>query len=178
MSIYRQGPSPAGSCPRCRETLIDVADVKGVRTCERCGGVFADNEASRRIVSSLDRVLMEVGFAASRGKPRAKETGQQLTCPECLVAMQKIRVESAACEIDACPSHGSWFDAGELEDVMRAYARSRSHGMLSPGRPPLSAEDVALAKAANDAKAARAAARAAHGADLISLVFDSIDDKR
>ena len=44
MSIYRQGPSPAGSCPRCRETLQDVLTAKGVRRCAQCGGVFADNE--------------------------------------------------------------------------------------------------------------------------------------
>jgi Zn-finger nucleic acid-binding protein len=178
VSIYREGPSPAGSCPRCRETLVDVDGLKGVRTCERCGGVFADNEASRRIVSSLDRVLLEVGFAAARGKQRAKDTGGALTCPECLVAMQKIRVESAACEIDACPGHGSWFDAGELQDVMRAYARRRDRGMLSPNRPPLSAEDIALEKTAADAKAAREEALKVHGSDLVSLVFDSITEKR
>jgi Zn-finger nucleic acid-binding protein len=178
VSIYRQGPSPAGSCPRCRETLVDVPHVSGVKTCERCGGVFADNESSRKIVSSLDRALLEVGFAASRGKPRAKETGHALTCPECLTAMMKIRVESAACEIDACPVHGSWFDAGELEDVMRAYARSRRSGMLSPGRPPLTDQDVELQRTAEKAKADRIEAMKVHGSDLVSLVFDSITDRR
>jgi Zn-finger nucleic acid-binding protein len=126
---------------------VSAPEAKGVRPCKRCGGVFADNDASRRIVTSLDRVLLEIGFVASAGKARAKETGRALTCPECLVAMQKIRIESAACEIDACPAHGSWFDAGELQDVMRAYARSRRAGGLSPVRPPMSGEDIMLREA-------------------------------
>jgi Zn-finger nucleic acid-binding protein len=150
VSIYRQGPSPAGSCPRCREALTPAAPAPTMaRACERCGGVFATNEASRRIVASLDRALLEVGFAASRGKPRPRgpETALGLTCPECLVSMQRIRVESAACMIDACPAHGTWFDAGELEDVMRAYARSRRAGLhprTAPGAKA-TAKDVEVA---------------------------------
>jgi Zn-finger nucleic acid-binding protein len=135
MSIYRQGPSPTGACPRCREPLLGIANVPGIRRCEKCGGVFADNDVSRRIVRAVDRVLLEVGFMTSQGKPRADETGRALTCPECLVAMQKVRIESAACYIDACPAHGSWFDPGELPDVMRAYKRAREAGVQPPRAP-------------------------------------------
>lgn len=138
MSIYRQGPSPAGSCPRCRDTLIAVSAgggeiIPGVRTCHKCGGVFADNDASKKIVSSLDRLLLEIGFQAAAGKRPVRdprELARALTCPECLVAMRRVRIESAACEIDVCPAHGSWFDTGELQDVMRAYARIRKGGVL------------------------------------------------
>lgn len=168
MSIYRQGPSPAGSCPRCRETLVPVGDTKRARVCERCGGVFADNDASRRIVTSLDRVLLEIGFAASLGKARSKETGRALTCPECLVAMQKIRIESAACEIDACPADGSWFDAGELQDVMRAYARNRKAGGLSPVRPPMSGVDIML-------REAKRASDPVTGPTLLDWIRDELD---
>jgi Zn-finger nucleic acid-binding protein len=154
VSIYRQGPSPAGSCPRCRDTLIAVSAgeiVPGVRTCHKCGGVFADNDASRKIVSTLDRVLLEIGFQAAFGRRRERdprELARSLTCPECLIGMRKVRIESAACEIDVCPAHGTWFDAGELQDVMRAYASSRKAGTLSPGRPPLTATDAALSDVA------------------------------
>ena len=144
MNIYRQGSTPAGTCPRCREPLLGIANVPNARRCEKCGGVFADNEASRRIVNAFDRLLLEVGFVASQGKPRARETGAALTCPECLVAMRKVRIESAVCEIDACPAHGSWFDPGELEAVMRAYKRAREAGARpAPGRHALTTPDVA-----------------------------------
>jgi Zn-finger nucleic acid-binding protein len=126
VSIYRQGPSPAGSCPRCRESLLAVDAAPGVKTCEKCGGVFADNPASQRIVTKLDKTLLEIGFTARIGRePATKDTGRPLTCPECLVAMRKVRIESACCEIDVCAAHGTWFDSGELQDVMRAYARNR-----------------------------------------------------
>jgi len=91
--------------------------------------VWANNDASRRIMTGFDRLLLEIGFESGLGKPRAKETGAALTCPECLVGMQKVRMESAACSIDACPAHGSWFDPGELEDVMRAFRRAREAGV-------------------------------------------------
>ena len=169
MSIYRQGPTPVGACPRCLETLVDVPGLEGVRACDRCGGVFADNEASRRIVTTLDRALLEVGFAASQGKPRPKDTGRALTCPECLVGMQKVRIESAACEIDACPAHGSWFDSGELEDVMRAYARGRRGGLLPPARPPFTAHDIAIRQQVDAETAAR------NGAELGLMIVLAVD---
>lgn len=130
MSIYRQGPRPANTCPRCGESLIVTRERADVRCCERCGGVFAGNEASERIVTKIDRGLREIGFQAALGKaPRADRGEPIITCPECLVAMQKIRIDSAACSIDACPAHGTWFDVGELEDVMTAFANARRKGV-------------------------------------------------
>ena len=148
--VYRSGPSPAGTCPRCRETLLDVDGVPAVKWCERCGGVFADAEASRRIMSTFDRTLLEVGFQAGLGKPRDASTRRPITCPECLVTMHVVRVESAACEVDACPAHGTWFDAGELEDVMRAFTSARRSVGLPPTRAPIAgtAPDSEGAKAA------------------------------
>ncbi len=129
--MYRSGPQPAGTCPRCRETLL-ASEMEGVKWCDRCGGVFADVAASTRATKVLDRVLLEIGFQAERGRPRKKDEGRRISCPECLIEMQKVRIEAAACEIDACPSHGTWFDSGELADVMRAFARARQKGTLPP----------------------------------------------
>lgn len=108
----------------------------GVTHCEKCGGVFADVAATQRIVSTMDRTLLEIGFQASRGKERKRHEPRELTCPECLIAMQMQRIESAACTVDVCPLHGTWFDTGELEDVMRAFRRARQHGAHKPGVIP------------------------------------------
>jgi Zn-finger nucleic acid-binding protein len=115
----------------------------GVKVCPRCGGVLAGLVASQRIVSLLDRTLLAIGFEARLGKaaPEKVETAL-VACPECLVDMQRVRIESAVCEIDACPAHGTWFDPGELEAVMRAYARAREHGVrYQHGAPPPTAAD-------------------------------------
>ena len=135
MSIYRESPAPANSCPRCRETLIVAESAPSVRACEKCGGIFADIDASRRIVSMLDRTLLEIGFQAGLGKERKKQEARAIACPECLIAMQRTPIAAAVCEVDACPAHGTWFDAGELEDVMRAYSNARKRGVPSPGSP-------------------------------------------
>jgi Zn-finger nucleic acid-binding protein len=50
--------------------------------------------------------------------------------------MQRTPILSAVCEVDACPAHGTWFDTGELEDVMRAYSNARKRGVRPPGGPP------------------------------------------
>lgn len=136
MSIYRQGPTPASSCPRCREALVESELTTGVTYCEKCGGVFADVPATQRIVSRMDRMLQEIGFRAAFGKARKNHEPRELTCPECLITMQQQRIESAACTVDVCPAHGTWFDTGELEDVMRAFARARKRGAHAPGVIP------------------------------------------
>lgn len=137
MSIYRQGPAPANTCPRCRETLVKSDRAEGVAYCEKCGGVFADVPATQRIVSTMDRTLQEIGFRAALGKERKKHEPRELTCPECLIVMQQQRMESAAYTVDVCPMHGTWFDTGELEDVMRAFKNARRHGVVSrPGVVP------------------------------------------
>jgi Zn-finger nucleic acid-binding protein len=138
MSIYRKGPAPTNSCPRCLETLVRASapGAEGVAFCEKCGGVFADVAATARIVSTMDRALQEIGFLVALGKERKQHEPRELTCPECLIAMQRQRIESAACTVDVCPAHGTWFDTGELEDVMRAFNRARRHGARPPGVVP------------------------------------------
>jgi Zn-finger nucleic acid-binding protein len=145
--MYRSGPTPAGTCPRCRETLLAVEGMEGVKWCDHCGGVLADAAASQRATRLLDRLLLDISFQAARGRPKKADDGRRISCPECLVEMEKVRVEAAACEIDACPSHGTWFDSGELADVMRAFARARKHGGLPPLPTRAAAQDQPFGKA-------------------------------
>jgi len=112
------------------ETLIPIPSRPGVHVCDKCGGLFADIATSNRIVETLDRQILELGFRTSLGKQKPKDDGRALTCPECQIAMAKNRIESAACDVDACPIHGTWFDTNELVDVMRALDRARKHGIV------------------------------------------------
>jgi Zn-finger nucleic acid-binding protein len=110
---------------------LPVAQEPGVKWCSKCGGVLADTAATRRIVTRLDRTLLEIGFRAAAGKPKRPDLEQRVVgCPECMIDMQKLHIPSAACEVDLCPLHGTWFDTHELEDVMRAYARARRAGVM------------------------------------------------
>jgi hypothetical protein len=91
---------------------------------------MVDVEASQRIVTTLDRDLVEVGFQAGRGKPRRDDDGLRISCPECQFEMVRTHIKAAVCVVDACPTHGTWFDAGELETVTRAFAHARKSGLL------------------------------------------------
>jgi len=146
MSVYRQGRTAANTCPRCQEVLVEARP--GARYCEKCGGVFADLPTSHRILETLDRQLLAIGFDAAQGRAKPRDDGRALTCPECQMQMIKNRIESANCEVDACPMHGTWFDTGELVDVIRAFERQRRKGIvltrsepsvavsLTPDEPP------------------------------------------
>lgn len=129
MSIYREARRAANTCPRCQETLLETPARAGVRYCEKCGGVFADLATSHRILEAMDRQLLAIGFEAAFGKAKPKDDGRIISCPECQIDMLKSRIESAACEVDACPLHGTWFDTGEMVDVMRALERARKKGI-------------------------------------------------
>jgi Zn-finger nucleic acid-binding protein len=129
MSVYREARRAANTCPRCQETLLETPARAGVKYCEKCGGVFADLVVSNRILEAMDRQLLAIGFEASYGKRKPKDDGRFITCPECQIDMVKTRIESAACDIDACPLHGTWFDTGEMVDVMRALERARKKGI-------------------------------------------------
>lgn len=136
MSVYREARHAANTCPRCQETLIAVPAREGVKYCEKCGGVFANLAESNRILEAMDRQLLAIGFDAAYGKRKPKDDGRVLTCPECQIQMVKNRIESAACDIDACPLHGTWFDTGEMVDVIRAFERARKKGIqLTRDRP-------------------------------------------
>lgn len=129
MSIYREAPAPPNTCPRCRESLLDSRLRAGVKYCEKCGGVFADLATSHRILEVMDRQILAIGFNAAIAKTKPKDDGRPVRCPECQLEMIKNRIEAACCEVDACPLHGTWFDTGEMVDVMRAFERARKKGL-------------------------------------------------
>ena len=129
---YRRAAAVHGACPRCTEPLTGYSDVDGVRLCLRCGGVFADNAMTRIIVTTLDRALLGMSLAVRLGKTPVRDDGSGVFCPDCSNVMSKVHVTPAACDVDACVDHGTWFDAGELEEVMRAYAAQRKRGARAP----------------------------------------------
>jgi Zn-finger nucleic acid-binding protein len=133
MSAYRE--AAANDCPRCSTPLVRVATIEGVSTCPSCGGVWADVPTSARVVQRLDRELIAIGFSAGLGKERKTHDTTPLACPECERPMRRTPVEAAACVVDACAEHGTWFDAGELEDVIRAFGKRRP-GVMPPTAAP------------------------------------------
>jgi Zn-finger nucleic acid-binding protein len=132
---YRRSSSPLGACPRCHHPLVEYRELPGIRACEICAGMFADNARSRAIVAALDRALLVLSLTLRATRPPTARPDHEITCPECQGPMARIAIASAACTIDACGEHGTWFDAGELDDVMRAYANQRRRGASTAPAP-------------------------------------------
>ena len=120
---YRRSSSPLGACPRCHHPLVEYREFPGIRACEICAGMFADNARSRAIVAALDRALLVLSLTLRATRPPTAQPDHEITCPECQGPMARIAIASAACTIDACGEHGTWFDAGELTRVV-AFAAS------------------------------------------------------
>ncbi len=136
--MYRTSALPQGACPRCYEPLekLKVGD-RSALGCRKCGGAFLDNVMSQDLVRSFDAALALFGTALDRGKAeRSDHADVKLSCPRCAAALSPTYVQSAACRIDACAEHGTWFDAGELLRVGRAYRQARSAGAGRAGAKP------------------------------------------
>lgn len=134
--MYRAAIAPPGTCPRCLVELVHQPLGEAVaRVCGSCGGVHLDNALSVRVVTKLDRAMLQLSLDAELAARARPETHRELRCTECGVTMVRTYVSSAACAVDACPEHGTWFDPGELADVARAYARMRRSGVFAESGP-------------------------------------------
>lgn len=55
------------------------------------------------------------------------DTAAQAHCPLCHLPLHRFHVTRARIELDACGSHGTWFDRGELGKVARQLAVERAY---------------------------------------------------
>jgi Zn-finger nucleic acid-binding protein len=109
-------------CPRCEVNLVERTNgPAAVLACARCGGVWLDVAACRRLVQRAPETapllfLADRSAAAARVQP-AETSGAG--CPVCSAPMQRTPVVGVEATIDTC-SHGTWFDARELRIVAEA----------------------------------------------------------
>ncbi len=116
------------ACPRCIVALFegDVGDTK-LLACARCGGVWLDPTASRRVARELDSQVHQIARQFAKGAD-APVNGDShgLSCPVCSEALEQKRIAAAEVEIDYCSEHGTWFDRNELNRVAGAVAAAKS----------------------------------------------------
>ncbi len=120
-------------CPRCGSPLVALqAGAFTLDACRACAGVFAPNAAAAHLAQKLDE-QMAAGVsqisATSTDMSAMPDAGPQLPCPICNAPME--RVVASETSLDTCTMHGTWFDAWELERVMRARAAG------SAGKPAM-----------------------------------------
>lgn len=117
-------------CPRCDEPLDPVRlSVALVFQCERCRGAFVAGGDWSEILdrrSSGEELPLGVFVPPPPGKelPMAARFAD-VRCPVCRGATERVLfADTSDVRIDVCPSHGAWFDAGELvRALLRVKAR-------------------------------------------------------
>ncbi|MCC6524414.1 MAG: zf-TFIIB domain-containing protein [Polyangiaceae bacterium] len=163
-SPYRAAaPAPAPStpllCPRCRLEL-----ARGARgaTCGRCRGTFVDHAELRAALVAADAARSSAPFQLRK---RCDPDVRSFPCPACRQAMEREALGTrSGIFVDACAAHGSWFDAGELDDAIEyvrsvglAAARERATSP-APRSSPLAASEPSFETTTPEALAARLAA--------------------
>jgi Zn-finger nucleic acid-binding protein len=120
-------PSDEGRarCPQCNEMLeiVDRATVVGY-ACPDCGGIWLDSATTVRVETTLDTQTIQVGeVASSLSQNPAPPHAPSPPCPLCLNPMRSYVVLGTDVEVDACDAHGTWFDRGELQTLIRELMR-------------------------------------------------------
>lgn len=118
------------SCPHCAVRLHG-ADVwpSVIRGCGRCGGIWLDTHACMRLVRSPDPRIVELANRAARNAPAPVSGTEPRQCLQCGVRMAHSAISGVT--VDACAQHGTWFDANELQRVVRGVKQK-----TLPARPP------------------------------------------
>ena len=108
-------------CPVCRQPLV-VAEREGIEldACPWCRGLWFDAGELALLAEKMGRTL-----AVAEGAPIAEASTSEKPrkCPRCDKAMEKVTLgQSPRVLLDRCPSHGLWFDHGELGSLIGQMA--------------------------------------------------------
>ena len=121
---------PAGErrCPHCKSTLSVMAIGDAIlEECQGCGGVWVDAGSFQRLCESRAEQAAYAGMGSPIVAPsHAPRTGpvSYVPCADCGKLMQRINF--ARCSgviVDVCKGHGTWFDRGELGQIIE-FVRS------------------------------------------------------
>ncbi len=127
------------ACPRCRCALSRVPLEESrveIELCPRCSGCFVRAADFGELVARAEARL-DIGLRAFAPPPPGKELSQQarlapVACLRCGREADRVRfAQRHEIVVDVCPSHGTWFDTGELVEVL-SFVRNRSEGPVPP----------------------------------------------
>jgi len=111
------------SCPQCRIPMkAQLVGESEIAQCAKCGGIWVDHERFREL--SAQRVETGKAAFAAGAKPHVEalsaDSIRYRPCPLCHQFMNRINFgKHSGVILDACKSHGLWFDRDELRHVMK-----------------------------------------------------------
>jgi Zn-finger nucleic acid-binding protein len=107
-------------CPRCQSQLVarQYAETS-VDECDQCGGLFLAPATMDRVTQARD-LPTGLRLALPKRQARREAAVKYVHCPVCRKLMNRQafgRISGVV--VDVCKSHGVWFDAGELSEVIQ-----------------------------------------------------------
>ncbi|MFA5423292.1 MAG: zf-TFIIB domain-containing protein [Phycisphaerae bacterium] len=106
-------------CPVCKNAMVtlELQQVE-IDHCFECGGIWLDSGELELLIEDQERAarLLE----SFHNDPTCTE--EKRKCPICYKKMEKVSVgkDKPCLLIDKCSrKHGLWFDAGELQDILK-----------------------------------------------------------
>lgn len=160
------------ACPRCRAPLAPLqAGAYTLGACRACAGVFAPNAAAVHLAEKLDEEMAAAVTRVSAGSADLSalpDGSPELPCPVCGDAMSRVVVSETS--IDTCILHGTWFDAWELERVMRAKdAENKPWGAVGTRETMKEMPPVQPAPAPQASRVASTAANVSEGVGMAAV---------
>jgi len=113
-------------CSDCRTPLQLIAEPAGsLLNCRKCGGQFVEHALLRSLLERQEHIGQAFPDAPYQRPSKATlERVQYRPCSICEQRMNRKNFGGASGVIvDVCARHGTWFDAGELPQVL-AFVRS------------------------------------------------------
>lgn len=139
----------AHDCPRCHRALEPEELVGvGVETCVECGGLWLEHDAFDGLYA--DRAHhREILRRKIRHSLAPVDLNAPLECPTCGGAMRRLSFDHrSGILIDICKKDGTWFDAGELKQII-TYVNDGAEE--AAGQHPSVAEAKSVASATSSA---------------------------
>ena len=113
-------------CLRCGAQMHAAqADGVSFRGCGNCGGIWLDNASATRLLNSLPAEAVELAQRAAEATTGTADTTAELDCPVCDRRMQHHHPDDATIRLDICATHGTWFDGGELTQILDVLLNKR-----------------------------------------------------
>lgn len=108
-------------CTHCKTPMM-TAELENVEVdfCGQCGGIWLDAGELESLLG--DEQLRRQVLSSFSLAPDAVEKPRK--CPICRKKMEKVDVGQGQNSVllDRCPSHGIWFDRGELSRLLQSGA--------------------------------------------------------
>jgi Zn-finger nucleic acid-binding protein len=135
------------TCPQCKDPLVTITHEEiSALACRGCGGAWIATDTMDRVTYALDPSSIEVGDeAAGLARMAFPPHAASPPCPVCHAPMSTLTLGGTHVEVDVCKEHGTWFDRGELQTVIRE--------LMARGQPENAPSDFRVSESRRGAAA-------------------------